>query len=190
MNLRRYLLFLVATPFRPKIGYRNDFSNYNYSFPMWNDNTMYPDAPTMKTNYNGFALDVNCKTGDTTENLSMRYPKLKVLGIEKNKNMVKLAQKKYKYDFININFEEEKQIIPPESFKVVQVSNYDHLFISYQKALSILEYKGIMIFRCQDDRHLELLVNYISSNQNIVHENIYSLRTQYLVHEKTLFVCK
>ena len=42
-----------------------------------------------------YALDINCGTGDTTAMLHRSCPNLRVIGIEKNANMWRIAMKRY-----------------------------------------------------------------------------------------------
>lgn len=168
------------TPYRLSSSYNSKYSGYQT-----------PIYPVPSYEMKGNALDVNCKFGDSTKKLSNKYPELNIYGIDKNPKFVEVAQKKYKnIDFLNLNFEDYTGI-PYNSFQVIQISDYDELFLTYQKSMSILDNSGLLIYNCKNKNHTKLLENYLTFYQKSLFTNSYHPnKLSHFISDNTIFIFK
>ena len=109
-----------------------------------------PIAPTFLHFYNnGFGLDVNCKTGETTNNLQNQFPELQIFGVDNSTKAINLAKKKFgDHLFLKADVEKEKlQILP--NFQVIQISSYQNCMKILENTYDLLEENGILILHYQ-----------------------------------------
>jgi len=141
-------------------------------------------------NQTGLALDVNCGTGETTMNLSYRYPELKIYGIDKNPHYIELAKKRYSdYGFVNLNFECYTGI-PARTFQVVQISDYEDLLLTYQKGILLLQNNGLLIYHCQSKSDLYELRKYLSDNEHSLFTSSFHQNISHYVNGFTVYIFK
>ena len=190
-----FCLFLTTAPryqfFNPKFQYRNMSSSTNF-FNFNSDgskNTNYVNQFLVQ-NQTGLALDVNCGTGETTMNLSYRYPELKIYGIDKNPHYIELAKKRYSdYGFVNLNFECYTGI-PARTFQVVQISDYEDLLLTYQKGILLLQNNGLLIYHCQSKSDLYELRKYLSDNEHSLFTSSFHQNISHYVNGFTVYIFK
>jgi trans-aconitate methyltransferase len=109
----------------------------------------------------GLALDVSCKSGETTKLLAMKYPDLKTIGIDQNSNYIKLAKYKFQNtEFFHLDFE-STHYVRSESFKVIQISDYDNIYIVFDRAIHALEKGGMILFKVKTEEDKSYLYNAI-----------------------------
>lgn len=172
------------TPVRFSSSYTKELSNGNYN----NNLNIYSMLSTR--NITGIGVDVNCKIGDSTKILSMKYPELHIYGIDKNYHLIEIARKKHKtFDFLNVNFEFHTGI-PTRSFNLIQISDYDDLLLSYQKAIILLEYGGMIIYHCKNQNDLILLQKYLVQHEKSLYTSSYHPNISHYVSGSTLFIFK
>jgi len=196
MTFRKLMFFILTTtkrlqtcvhfntPVRFSSSYTKELSNRNYN----NNFNIYSIVSTR--NITGLGLDVNCKIGDSTKILSMKYPELHIYGIDKNYHMIETARKKYTtFDFLNVNFEFHTGI-PTRSFNVIQISDYDDLLLSYQKAIILLQYGGMIIYHCKNENDLIFLQKYFGQHEKALYTTSSHPNISYYVSGTTLFIFK
>ena len=109
-----------------------------------------PVIPTFQNFYNnGFGLDVNCKTGESTNMIQKQFPALQFFGVDNSSRAINVARKNFGHHlFLQADVEKEKlQIIP--NFQVIQISDYDNCWKILENTYSLLEENGILILHYQ-----------------------------------------
>lgn len=110
-----------------------------------------PTLPTFQNFYNnGFGLDVNCKTGESTNLIQKQFPDLQFFGVDNSSVAINVAKKKFGHHlFLRADVEKETlQIIP--NFQVIQISSYQNCWKVLENTYSLLEENGILILHYQN----------------------------------------
>ena len=162
---------LVKSPI-PRIFHKKSVSTfgYNTTFSINDNNNL--NILLKCRDFDGCALDVNCKSGESTKVLSMKFPELKVFGIDGNKYLIELAKQKYDFDFINIEFEKYNSI-REGSFRLVQVSDYLDIIISFSRALHVLEVGGLMMHKINSEKDKKKIKLFLEKNGEFLNYHFY-----------------
>ena len=161
---------MVKNPI-PRVFFKKSVSTYGYNTTYSiNDNNNFAFLKTRKLD--GCALDVNCKSGESTKILSMKFPELKMFGIDGNKYFIALAKEKYDFDFVNIEFEKYNGI-REGSFRLVQVSDYNDIIISFSKAIHVLEIGGMLMHRINSKKDKQEIQDFLQKHASFINYHFY-----------------
>ena len=151
MNLRRLIGFisggrmLLHQQHLHLFPYRRFPLNDTVSMNIEQFDSFQPISPSFRGK-EGYVLDVQCSTGETTKLLSRDYPEMIFLGIDKNQINIDIAKKKYfSLDFMKADFETD--IIPQDSFQIIQLSDYQDLAKAVVKSFFSLQSNGLLIVK-------------------------------------------
>ena len=164
---------MVKNPI-PRVFFKKSVSTYGYNTTYSiNDNNNFNMNAFLRTRkLDGCALDVNCKSGESTKILSMKFPELKMFGIDGNKYFIALAKEKYDFDFVNIEFEKYNGI-REGSFRLVQVSDYLDIIISFSKAIHVLEDGGMLMHRINSKKDKQEIQDFLQKHASFINYHFY-----------------
>ena len=172
--LQRSLSFQLLVKKMPRIIHKNSISFYGYNTTYTiNDSNNINKMFGKLRKFEGCGLDINCKSGETTKRMSMKFPELKIYGVDGNKYSIELAKKKYHLlNFVNMEFE-MTNYIPQESFRLVQVSDYIDIINMFSKAIHILEVDGLMMLSLKSNKDQKIIQNFLEEHGKFLNYHIY-----------------
>lgn len=180
-----FTFFLTSTTLSPYNHKPLEFSNKLF---IQNNNNNPISFFTGK--FDGYGLDVNCKTGESTQLLSKNYPNLKLYGIDKDEENIMTAQKRFhNSDFIAMDFENYTGI-KQDFFQLIQVSDYDSLMTSFVKGIQLLNKDGLLIIKCKTSYDMEQLESYIKKNYYLFEKKQFNSTFYYHIDRDKLYVVK
>lgn len=195
MNYKKLFFFFLTTvkrlPTPPSVFHFNTPTRFSSSFQSNNNNFNNIYMQQGISNITGLALDVNCRNGDSTKELSYKYPELQVYAMDKCDQNIKMAQKKYghKFEFYHLNFEYHTGI-RSRSFKVIQISNYDDIILSYQKAIILAEYGGLVIINTKSINDFILLQKYLRSHEKSLYSSAFYPNISHFTQGNRFYIFK
>ncbi len=100
----------------------------------------------------GVGLDVNCWTGESTNNLQEKFPHLQFHGIDKNGTAIELARHRFQYPKFSVSdlektYEEQKD---RNIYQIIQISNYDNLKKILWNTYPLLHHDGFIILHYKE----------------------------------------
>lgn len=172
--LDRCRSFQLLVKKMPRIIHKNSvsFYGYNTTYSVHDSNNINKMFGQLRK-FEGCGLDVNCKSGETTKMMSMKFPELKIYGIDGNKYSIELAKRKYHLlNFVNMEFE-LTNYIPQESFRLVQVSDYIDVIKMFSKAIHVLEVDGLMMLPLKSKKDEKIIQNFLEEHGKFLNYHIY-----------------
>ncbi len=124
-----------------------------------------PLFPSLDTYYGeGYGLDVNCNTGETTQKIQSCFPNLRFYGMDRNQAALEIAKRSYQNTHFIRGDLEENPFPPLDPFQVIQISNYTDCWRILRNSYHFLEDDGILILHYKEE-DTGLMYNLMEKNR-------------------------